>query len=398
MKKVLIFIVLFCSINLLNTQDENRLKLKTPSLQDIIKQDIRDTKEGLNQIKNLLKNFSKYIKKSSYLESSRILIEKEDEGKIIFNFGYKGHGDLNKPYEGFATKIDFKKVPSWLQEILKQNLSSLGFERLINVNPKDEFFIKFVLLVLDKKNNKINLHRFFAELIFIFYRLALIKDFQGMDIFLKNLSGPFADLIGDIKVKNKKLSAFLNEYWEHFKFIVNYDFAVEDKLSFEITKEDLIESNDWRKISKISFAIGLRTVIDYYKAREEFIKTSEGKKLLEKINSAPNKKEKFARILEFNKSMDEYKRIVRETRNRIIGFLRRIKGIRKFWNKVIDKIRPNLEPFFEEVGIPFELIFPKLDELEDINNIEELYKEEDIIFESNFENDPFSSDFEFSDF
>ncbi len=395
-KNIIILSFLLFPVLVLSQAQGQRSKM--PTLTEIIQKNIDDAHETLRNVQDLFKHIPTYIKQASFTESLSIAIEKEGEGGIWFNFGYLGHGLLNKPFMGFETKIDFVKVPDWLEGIFKDTLVKLGFGRIINVSPQDEFLIKFILLILDKKNQKINSRQFVTELFFIFYRLALVEGFEGIDSLLKSTTGPFATLIGKIKVNNKPVTEFLNKYWDDFKSVVNYDFAIESKSAFELTKEELIESNDWKTISKISFAIGLKTVVEYYAAREKFINTEDGKQLFEQISLAATKKEKLKKLKEFNNAMPGYNKIVTDTRNRLKGFLTRIKSIRTIINKLREKLRPVLDPFFEGIGLPLDLVWPELDN-DDTGKVEELYEDEEPVFEDDFGGDDFGGDdFEFDDF
>ena len=398
MKKSIFLILLFSILVLFQIKCQ---AAEMTTLTEMIKKNIDDAHEGLSDAQDLFKNIPTYIKQASFTESLSIAIEEEEKGGVWFNFGYLGHGLLNKPFSGFETKIDFVKVPDWLESIFKDTLIKLGFGRIINVSPQDEFLIKFILLILDKKNQKISSRQFVPELFFIFYRLALVEDFEGIDSLLKSATGPFASLIGKIKVNNKPVTEFLNKYWDNFKSVVNYDFAIESKSAFELTKEELIESNDWKTISKISFAIGLKTSIEYYVEREKFINTTDGKQLLEQISLAATKKEKLKKLKEFNQVMPGYNKIVTDTKNRLKGFLVRIKGIRTLINKLREKLSPILDPFFNDIGLPLDLVWPELDN-EGVAEVENLYEDEDeeFVFEDDFGGDDVfgSGDFDFNEF
>ena len=398
MKKtiVILFFLLFPILVLSQAQYQFS---KMPTLTEMIKKNIDDAHEGLSYAQDLFKHIPMYIKQASFTGSLSIAIEKEGEGGIWFDFGYLGHGLLNKPFTGFETKIDFVKVPDWLEGIFKDTLVKLGFGRIINVSPQDEFLIKFILLTLDTKNQKINSRQFVTELFFIFYRLALVEDFEGMDSLLKSATGPFASLIGKIKVNNKPVTEFLNKYWDNFKSVVNYDFVIENKAAFELTKEELIESNDWKTISKISFAIGLKTAVEYYAEREKFINTTDGKQLLSQISAAQTKKEKLKKLREFNDAMPGYNKIFNDTRNRLKGFLTRIKGIRTFINKFREKLQPVLGSFFDAIGLPFDLVWPELDN-DDTGKVEELYEGEEPAFDDDLSGDDAfgSGGFDFDEF
>lgn len=395
MKKFIILLVISLVPAFILSQPQAKT-FKMPSLTEMIKKNIDDAHQGLKQAQDLFQHISKYKQPASFTDSISLAIEKKDEGGIWFDFGYRGHGLVNRPFTGFETRIDLVKVPDWLEFAFKNALIGLGFGRIINVSPQDEFLIKFVLLSLDKRNKKISSRQFITELFFIFYRLALVKDFPGMDSFLKSITSPFADLIGNIKVNNKTVNEFLNAAWNSFKSIVNYDFKIETKAAFELKKVDLIESNDWKKIVKISLAIGLKTAIQYYAAREKFVQTDNGKQLLDQVKSAQKKKDRLKKRLEFNKVMPGYNKIVSDARNRLKGFLRRIKGIRTFMGKLRDKLSPLLDPFFESIGLPFDLVWPKLEEIEDTTK---LYEGEEFLFEEDFGGDDVfgAGDFDFTE-
>ncbi len=385
MKKIIFLILLFPVLILFNVQAQTT---KMPTLTEMIKKNINDSHEGLKQAQDLFQHISKYRQPASFIDSTSLAIEKEGEGGIWFDFGYVGHGPVNLPFTGFETRIDFVKVPDWLEAAFKNALVGLGFGRIINVTSQDEFLIKFILLSSEKKKKTINSRQFVTEFFFILYRLALVKEFPGMDALLKSTTGPFADLIGNIKVNNKTVNEFLKEYWSNFQSVVNYDFAIENKAAFELKKEDLIESNDWATILKISFAIGLKTAVEYYAAREKFVQTPNGKQSLDQVKLATTKVERLKKLRAFNKAMPGFKTIVTDTKNRLKGFLRRIKGVKTFIGKLRKKLSPILDPFFEAIGLPLELVWPKLD---DIGKVETLYEGEEFVFEDDFGDDVFGA-------
>ncbi|MCG2756714.1 hypothetical protein L6269_04485 [Candidatus Dependentiae bacterium] len=255
-------------------------------------------------------------------------------------------------------------VPEWLNDAIESTLVKLKFDSFMNISAKNEFLIKLILLFKDQKNKLILANQFTTELFFIMYRLALIKDFTGIESFLKENSF-FLQLISGIKIgKNKtNLKNYLNKEWINFQDIVNYKFEIE--LKPELEKQDLIKSNDTKTITKIVSAIGLKTSIDYYIAREKFLKTDIGKNLDLKIVNAISLKEKILARQIFTKSLPEYNTILSETQNKIMGFLRRIEGIRNNWNQFVDKIKPYLEPFFDDIGLPFDLIVRKFENLDE---------------------------------
>lgn len=373
-----------------------------PTLTEVIKNDLKDAKQGLSEALDLFKNMKTYFKATSYINSNNVAVEKVGQGGIYFDFGYRSHGELTSPFIGFKTKVDFEKVPDWLEVAFVNTLTSpdLGFNSIINVSAKNEFLIKLILLFNDAKKRLINAKEVTTELLFLFYRLALVKEVNDFKSFFEGDNNLIYKIISSIKINGKSITNFLDNYWTNFNEIVNYDFYLEEGDPYSITANDLIESDDWATIFKISSAIGLRTSIDYYKAREKFLKTPKGLELNLKITNATTKKEKLKFRKEFMKAMPEYAKIIDNVQKRVHGFLRRIKGIRKNWNQFIEKIRPTLEPFFDSIGLPFDLIIRNFDDLDDMDASERFYDDSAIIFDEDSSEIDFygEEDFSFTDF
>ncbi|MFH1462044.1 MAG: hypothetical protein ABIF12_03805 [bacterium] len=353
-----------------------------PSIVEIIKNDIQDAKDGLMTLKELLENIKIYFKSSSYITSTNISIIKEGEGGIYFDFGYSDHGDLLKPFSGFKTRVDLNKVPDWLDVAFVNTLAGMGFDSIINVSPQNEFLIKFILLLNDTAKKNLTVRQAITEIVFLFYRLALVKDVNSFKSFFDGENDLIYKIISSVKVNGKKFDLILDEYWINFKEIVNYDFKIEKSNPYAWKPEYLIESDDWGKILKIASAVGLRTSVDYYAAREKFLKTEKGQILNLRIMNSKNQKEQIDAKKEFVKSMPEYQDILQKTQKITRGFLTRIKGVRKYWNEFVEKIRPVLDPFFESLGLPFDLIVGKFSDLENIDHVEDMYSDSSIVFDS----------------
>ncbi|KKP24723.1 MAG: hypothetical protein SZ59_C0001G0041 [candidate division TM6 bacterium GW2011_GWF2_28_16] len=331
--------------------------LQVPSLVELIKKDISDASVALKDVQDFFKNINLYIKKASYKDSFEIAIDKQGSGGIFLNFGYSGCGDLTKPFTGFETEIDFVNLADWLDLAFKNSLVLLGFDRFIHVKPQDEFLIKLVLLCVDKKNNIISSQEFITELFFLFYRLAKVETFVQKD-FDKIFDNVFFKIISGIKIGKISLKDYLNKFWNNFNSIVNYDFKLDLKPAFELTKQDLIKTSEVNKIVMEISAIGLKTAIEHKIDKENYLNN---------------------------------------TKIKLKGFLRRIIGIRKNFNKINSKIKPILQPFFNAVGLPYDVVFPKFEDLGDISQIESLYQQE-LAQDQEFEDLEQEQNFDFADF
>ena len=115
--------------------------------------------------------------------------------------------------------------------------------------------------------------------------------------------------------------------------------------------------------------------------------------MLEQVKSSTTKKErlkKLEKLEKFNEAMPGYNKIVADTKNRLKGFLIRIKGVRGFINKLRAKLSPILEPFFDDIGLPFDLVWPELTD-KDVEDATQLYEGEEFVFEDDFGDDAFGA-------
>lgn len=359
---------------------------KFPTLTNILKKDVAIAKQDLSEAKALLKNiktdFKETLKTVSYIDSTKIDIKKDGQDEICFNFGYASHGVLTLPFTGFKTKVDFKKVPDWLETAFIKTLTSTGFSSIINISPENEFLLKLVLLFNDTKKKLITKTKMMTELLFLFYRLSLVKDFNGVKSLLGGDNNLIYKIISTISFDGQPITSLLDKYWAYSNDIINYDFSLEEGDPNNLTPDDIIKANDKKTIIKISAAILLRTAIDYYKAQAKFLKTNAGKNLNLKIKAATKKREKLKLRKEFAKALPQYQDILSETQLRVHGFLRRIDGIRKNWNKFVDTIRPILKPFFDSIGLPFDMIIRKYSDIGTTSTPEEdFYDDSEMIFD-----------------
>lgn len=386
-KRIILFFFIFYFLNILPAMQKAAQGMVeeqltgVPSLVEIITNDIQKAKQGLTVLTELIKNIKTYFKKTTYLNGTSIAITKEGEGGIWFDFGYQMHGDLSKPFAGFKTRLDMNKIPGWLDVAFLNTFAGMGFNSIINISASNEFLIKLFLLFNDVKNKLIFPKEARTEIFFLLYRLALVKDVNSFELFFELENNLIYKVVSSVKVNGKPFSDILDNYWKNFREIVNYDFKIELSNSSSWVPEYLIETNDWAKILKISSAIGLKSAVDYYAARDKFLNTQKGQELNLKIIDAQNKKDKYAAIKEFTKAMPEYQELLNDIQKKTYGFLKRIKGIRTYWNEFVVKIQPTLDPFFKSIGLPFDLVVRDFDDLENIDAIENLYGDSSVLFD-----------------
>lgn len=406
MKKLLLFVLLFYSNVFCATQQsiapglKNNQLAKVPSLKGIIVNDLDNAKKALGVIRELLKNIRIYFKKSSYFDAIDIAIEKEGEGGIYLDFGYVGHGNLLNPFSGFKTKVKFNEVPVWLEVAFMNTLAGMGFNSIVNVSAQNEFLIKLILLLSDVYKKTVMSHQAISELMFLFYRLAQVEEIKSFNDLFKSKNNLIYKVISSVQVNGKPLDKMLDDYWRNYKEIVTYDFKIEESNPTTWKKEYLIKSNNWKMILKVASAIGLKTSVEYYQAKQEFITKQPqiAQKLNEKIENAKNKKERFEAKKEFLQAMPEYEKIRDKTQERTRRFLIRIKGIRDYWNEFIKKIRPVIEPFFDSLGLPFDLIVRSFSDLENVAVVDDMYVNTDIIFDEDSSYIDFYDEFDVTDF
>jgi hypothetical protein len=407
MKKLLLLFVLSFYSNLFCAMQQSVAQgmlddqlAEVPSLKDIIMDDLNNAENALTTFKGLLGNIKTAFQNSSYFDSINVAIVKEGEGGIYLDYGYIDHGDLLKPFTGFKTKVDFNKVPEWLQVAFVNTLAGMGFDSIINISPQNEFLIKLILLLNDVSKKIATPRQALTELMFLFYRLAQVEKIDSFESFFKSESNLIYNVISSAKVNGKSLDLILDDYWKNYKEIVTYDFKIEESNPTIWKKEYLIESNDWATILKVASAIGLRTSVEYYQARQEFInkQPQKAQELNEKIINATSKKERFDARKEFLQAMPGYEKIKEDTIKRTRGFLIRIKGIRDYWNKFIKKIQPTIEPFFDSIGLPFDLIVRSFSDLENFDDIDDMYVDTDIIFDEDSTYIDFYDEFDVTEF
>src|SRR5690349_11678557 len=111
-------------------------------------------KERLLAFKDIFSTFKKNVIPTYYDTVESIVFSTSFNDSIEFSFGYAGHGPLAQGFKGAQARIIIKDVPETWQNALRQALVDLNLAEIVNINPAQEWLLKFLLLAKDRVINK----------------------------------------------------------------------------------------------------------------------------------------------------------------------------------------------------------------------------------------------------
>ncbi len=338
-------------------------------------QEIEKTRKRLEVLHQVISNLPKYIKNTSYEESSALRIAEPDPMVpvpidptippdmigLVIDFGQSGFGPLTK-FTGFTIDIRLDSLPDFLSSLFEDAIKSFLKSRIngkLLVDPKTkrrilksspimEFIFKLVLLAQDmaRKNDdlaKIDARILNNQLMLLMYRLSDTPEFKDINDVFKLLPPFFTPLLDQIKIANKSVRTYVMFVWKEFMSIKNYDFTTSD--TREMTNKDMPE------IVKIMMAIVLRALVDYTSAKNAFVQTPEGKAAAEELKKTGDN-------AAFNAKMSGFEQVKSDTIAHATSLITRFKAFRVFKARLLARIRPLANDILKPLDMTVDDFFP----------------------------------------
>lgn len=325
----------------------NAAILADEPLVDQIRRHMKKAQESFKKMKVIGARVPAAFKNASYFEDSSITIVEPEAGSIVVDFGYSGAGDVTMGFLGTKTRLEIEGLPDYILVEALDSFASLakgtGVDRILIVNPSDEFLLKLIVLGASKISNKVDTGEFIKEFHLLLARLYRIPSGRGLNGVIDGFPPIFVDLIKEIKVGKRSIYDLLTWYGKEFEGMLNYDFSQPPKFS----------PTDHAQLFRHVITVFLHSAMSYQSEKRSYLKSPEGQQAHQELQAVlkastgiQGVKDKKAAYSAFNAGMPGFAKVKQEVLSRLMMITKAPPFVR-----LKEKIKEMIKSFMDELGM-----------------------------------------------